>query len=348
MRRKICVISEDICMPLDEGIKIFARSLIQSWRHDYSVLGISVRSPGKAGGGRIISDRTNKLFLSAKLLNLSARFRPDVVCYIPSASATLYSFLRCRALKLYWPDARVIMVSLQPRHYGWLTGKLIHRLAPGLIFVQDRSSAMQLYNLGCKVQLLPSGVDLDKFNPVTASRKVELRLKYGLQPDAFTVLHAGHIKTERGIELLSQVRRKYGAQVVLVGSSLPDNEKAGLAKRLREEGVVIFDKFLSDIQELYQLSDCYLFPVFANHASIGMPLSVLEAMACNLPVVTVRYGSLSRFFEGGEGLFYADTADGLLETIGEVKRNNGYQTRRKVLPYSWSKVAASILAQSEA
>jgi glycosyltransferase involved in cell wall biosynthesis len=346
MRQSICVITEDLTLPLDEGIKIFAHSLIRSWSRECRALGLSVHSPAKIKGVHTIAAKTNKFFLGYKLWTISRRFRPDVVCYVPSASATLFSFLRSRLLKLYWPHARVIMVSLQPRYYGWLSRHLIPFLSPDKVFVQDEPTMRRLCTLGCNAQMLPSGVDLNKFIPVSSERKMELRTKYRLDPKAFTILHVGHIKKERNIELLVQVRRLYGAQVILVGSSLPHKERTELTAYLRGQGIIVLDKYLGNIQELYQLSDCYLFLVFSSQACIGTPLSVLEAMACNLPVITVRYGSLPKLFEEGQGLFFADTPEELLRDIASIKRDNGYNTRSKVLPYSWQNIAKNILNQS--
>lgn len=348
MRRAICVVSEDITMPLDEGIKIFAHSLLNSWKRDYRVIGLSAQSGSNHGSGHVISTRMNKLFMSLRLWALKRRFHPQVVCYVPSASATLFSFIRSRILKLCWPAAHVIMVSLQPRPYNRLARRLVKYLAPDMVFVQDEISLKNLQELGCKASLLPSGVDVQKFKPVSPNQKTELRRKYGLKPDVFTVLHVGHIKTERGIDLLSKVQRRYNVQTVLVGSSLPDMKRNEIEEELRRDGVVIIDKFIGDIQELYQLADCYLFPVFSEHAAIGTPLSVLEAMACNLPVVTVKFGGLQGLFKAGDGLYYADNPEMLLEIIGRIKNNSGCQTRSKVLDYSWNHVAADILTKCEA
>jgi glycosyltransferase involved in cell wall biosynthesis len=347
MRRSVCVIAEDVSLPLDEGIKTFAYSLILSWQRENRALGISVRSAGKIRAGHTIGARANRCFLSPHLWAISRRFHAAVVCYVPSASATLSSFLRCGLLKRYWPHASIVMVSLQPRRYGRLARRLIRMLAPDIVFVQDEATMKLLQSLGCHAGLLPSGVDLERFKPVTASAKVELRRKYRLDTEAFTVLHVGHIKTERNIELLVQARQRYNAQVILVGSSLPDKERKSLADRLREQGVIVMDKYIKDVQEIYQLSDCYLFPVFSEGACIGTPLSVLEAMACNLPVVTVKFGALPGLFKEGQGLFYAESPEGLLLNLGGIHKNNGYQTRGKVLPYSWDNIANHILTQSE-
>jgi glycosyltransferase involved in cell wall biosynthesis len=47
--------------------------------------------------------------------------------------------------------------------------------------------------------------------------------------------------------------------------------------------------------EIFKTADIYLFPSYTE----GMPISVLEAMACGLPVVTSAVGGLRDFFENG-------------------------------------------------
>jgi glycosyltransferase involved in cell wall biosynthesis len=343
-KRAVCIISEDLSQPIDEGIKHFAYSLIKGCTGDCDVLGLSVRSPGSIDNSDTSSVKTNKLFLSLRLRAAIRSFRPDVICYVPSASATLFSFLRSRMLKLYWPAVRVVMVSLQPRQYNPVSQRLIRFLSPDMVFVQDEVAMKRLLGLGCHARLLPSGVDLKKFTPVSAEKKAELRSKYHLEPQTFTVLHVGHATTGRNIELLAQVQHKYHAQVVFVGSSLQHEDRHTLTSHLQGNGVVVLNEYFPNIEEIYQLADCYLFPVFSDRACIGVPLSVLEAMACNLPVVSVRYGNLPALFEEGRGLVYADTPEKLIQGIAAVRNyNGGCQTREKVTPYSWQRIARYVL-----
>ena len=69
-------------------------------------------------------------------------------------------------------------------------------------------------------------------------------------------------------------------------------------------------------------------------------------MACNLPVVSVRYGSLPALFKEGDGLFYGDTPADLIRGIGRVASDGGCRTREKVTPYSWQKIAGHVLEEA--
>ncbi|OGO22185.1 MAG: hypothetical protein A2144_14870 [Chloroflexi bacterium RBG_16_50_9] len=69
-------------------------------------------------------------------------------------------------------------------------------------------------------------------------------------------------------------------------------------------------------------------------------------MSCNLPVITVRYGSLPALFEEGQGLFFASTADELMRGINSARHPNGCRTREKVTPYSWENIANYVLEQT--
>src|SRR5207244_8499134 len=117
---------------------------------------------------------------SPALVRTIRRFQPDAVIYVPTAAATRNSFVRCAILRRYAPRARLVMVSLQPRSYGRLTRQLIPWLCPDLTLVQSPATRDNLHALGCPAAVLPSGVDLAAFHPVSPAAKMALRQKYGL------------------------------------------------------------------------------------------------------------------------------------------------------------------------
>jgi len=213
-------------------------------------------------------------------------------------------------------------------------------LTPDLILVQSASVLKKLSTFGCWVKLVPSGVDLERFHPITEERKLGLWSKYGVDADKFAILHVGH--RNRNIQILKELQRDNN-KVLVVGSTSTEQDE-DLVDELRIAGVRVVTTYLQNIDEIYQLSDCYVFPVTSETASIEVPLSVLEAMACNLPVVTTRYGGLSTMFNGeGNELFFVEKLKDLSNKVEKVKKFNHSETRRMIEPYSWGEVAKRIL-----
>jgi len=177
MNMKICIISEELSVSFDEGIKNFAYNLIRELQNDNNALAFSIRG-GKTDNKYIKRLNVNKTFLSYPLFKEIRHFAPAIVLYVPSPSATLFSFMRTKVLKLYTRKAKVVMITLQPVGYSFLSRKFMPFLAPDLILVQSASVLTQLSSFGCCVRLIPSGVDLEKFHPITKERKLGLRSKY--------------------------------------------------------------------------------------------------------------------------------------------------------------------------
>jgi glycosyltransferase involved in cell wall biosynthesis len=333
---RICVVSEELASPLDEGFKKFSWSLIKALSAQHQVLALS--KWGLCDQECLVEKAPmNRLLLNWSLWRRIARFAPEIICYVPSSSGTFNSFLRAHILKWYGGGARVILVSLQPRDYSPLQARWIPRLRPDVVLVQSHQSAQALEELGCLAHVLPSGVELDRFTPISESHKNQLRRQYGLPSDAFLVLHVGHINTRRGVRIFKELQGEPGIQVLLVGStSTPQDEE--LMGKLENAGVRVIRDYIPNIQEVYQLSDCYLFQVSSKEAAIELPLSVLEAMACNLPVIATRYGGLADFFPEDDGLLFAETRGEMLDKISLVKEGLPSRTRAMVEAFSWENV----------
>ena len=345
VRRRAIVFSELLAPPFDEGFKNLALAMIREMGRDREILGLTNFGADVPEYG-IRRIPAGKHLLSPALRSAVRAFAPDDIYYIPTASHTLSSFLRARVLKWYGGRSRVHLVVLQPRQLGVLARTLIPHLAPSKVWAQSPRSLSLLGGLGQDMGVMPSGVDTERFRLVDASERLALRRRYALNENAFVVLHVGHVKSKRNVELLCRVQEEIpGAQAVLVGSTstVQDSE---LARRISDRGVRIITEYLPQIQELYQLADCYLFPVLADTGSIEIPLSMLESLACGVPVVTTRYGGMEQQFPDGEALRYADDGDSLIRAVDTVRERPPTGMRELVEPFSWRAVLEhSILAR---
>ena len=216
---------------------------------------------------------------------------------------------------------------------------LLRRLAPDAVFCQSAATMRYLAGVGISATFLPSGVDAERFRPATAERKAALRGKYGLPEGEFLVLHAGHLVRGRNAGLLGKLEG-IGRGVMLAGRSM--GLDAELKRELEESGVIVVDRYVEDVEELYQSCDCYLFPVREDDSAMEFPLSVLEAMACNLPVVAHPYGGLPLALEPRDGLVFAKSDDGLLAGVREA-RGGVSDTRSQALALTWERAAERLL-----
>lgn len=345
-RRRLCVLSEDLSGAPDEGVKNFALALARALARAHNVAVLATEGPSAPPGVRLV--RAPRTFLSAGLCVALRRQRPEVLFYVARASTTLWSFARSWVLRRYCPRAVVVLLGLQTRPHGWLQRRIIRRLAPDLVAVQSPAGQRHLAALGCAAEVVPSGVDIETFRPVAPKRRRALRAEYGLDPDAPVILHVGHLQAGRGVGVLAELAARGVGQVVLVASSSTAQE-AALAEELRRAGVAVVATYQPHVEHFYQLADCYVFPVASSDNAIDAPLSVLEACACELPVVSTRFGGLPQLLGAADcpGLTFVDTPAELVEAA--VRRCQSGPplgaagTRALALPYAWEAVSARLL-----
>jgi glycosyltransferase involved in cell wall biosynthesis len=344
-RLRVCIISDDLSGVADEGVKKYTVALAAALRADHEVAVISTTGPTAPDGVTVIPSRRS--FVSAALRATLRTQRPDVIIYAARGSATFFSFLRARLLRAYCPGARIILLGLQTRQHSHLQQRLIGVLRPDLVGVGSAANASYLAGIGCRVALLPSGVDLRLFKPLAPEERLALRAAHGLQGDLPIVLHVGHLEAGRNVRHLATLAALGTCQVVLVtSSSTAAQAEQELGRELRAAGVRLITTYQPHIEELYQLADCYLFPTESTDNAIDAPLSVLEALACDLPVVTTPYGGLPGLFANrcDPALRFAENPVELIAAAAQVAQSGLRGGRSLVEPFGWGTIAGQLIA----
>jgi glycosyltransferase involved in cell wall biosynthesis len=149
-------------------------------------------------------------------------------------------------------------------------------LAPSA-YVRDTMTAIGVDP--SRIALVPYGTDVARFSPPAQPRR----------GGPFRVLFAGQIGARKGVMYLLdgfQAAALPDAELVLAGPVLGDPAWLGRhAARFRHVTQVAH----AEVHRLYQEADVYAFPSLHEGSSV----SILEAMACGLPVVTTpNAGSL--------------------------------------------------------
>jgi len=267
-----------------------------------------------------------------------AAFRPDIIHLVlgPTTEGLLASWL-CML-----PLHRAHLVISAPNPSPSLRRIAVRLCNPDLVLVQSERSERFFRSLGIPARFLPNGVDTDRFTPVPAPTKRTLRSEHNLDPERFTLLHVGPIIPGRNLAPLAPLSEE-GYQVVIVGREPVDR---GIMDRLTGAGCRVITRPVEHIEKYYQLADCYLFPVPPDQltASIETPLSVLEAMAANLPVITTRFGAIPRLFpSSGDGFVLLDHPDQLRQALESLRASpDPIRTRERVAPCSWQAIGVRL------
>ena len=154
-------------------------------------------------------------------------------------------------------------------------------------------------------------------------------------------MHVGPIKKRRNIDIFEELQ-KDGNQVIIIGRESQESD-TNLYRALKRKGSMVWAHYLKNMEEVYALSDCYIFPASDEYSCIEMPLSVMEAMSCNLPVITTKFRALPRAFDEGDGLLFVEDGKDIYKVMEDIK--NGcveVETRGKVLPHSWENIAKNL------
>lgn len=176
-----------------------------------------------------------------------------------------------------------------------------------------------------KIVYIPNGVDTKRFFPpaelgIVASRsqspagldKAKLRAQLGLPVDAVLVGSVGRLDPVKDFPTLLkafwEVRKKnIDAKLVIVGDGPIRTQLSNLCRELDLQSTVLWLGERSDIATLLRCFD-----IFAQSSIFeGMSNTILEAMACGLPIVATDTGGNPELVRVGH--------NGMLVQVGDVK-----------------------------
>lgn len=352
---RILLVCERLGQRDDEGIRNLARALFDTLNAHHEVLVLTQGSIGpgaESEGNPARSDEPNviviamnaltrRTFLSTGVYRAARAFHPDVTLYIPWTSGTLPTFVRTQGLR--WVTRRPVAIYLtQPYdNPGWQR-LLIRYMLPNLVLALSDNVVRHLAQLGAEAEFVPAGVNLKRFHVPTREERAIQRERFGIKPGEKLIVHVGHLNRNRmnegEIQMLAQTQ---GYRVVIVGSTSTPQD-TGLIRNLTGAGCTVVSDYVPDIQQLYQAADVYLFPTRAQRSSIGVPLSVLEALACGIPVVSTRFEGLPRLFPASAHVqFFSSTAQ-LARAVQAAPAAPDPAARELVAELDWRHTCADI------
>ncbi|CAH9019190.1 glycosyltransferase [Candidatus Nitrosacidococcus sp. I8] len=166
-----------------------------------------------------------------------------------------------------------------------------------------------------KIKVVGNGVDVKKFSPVS---KIEACQKLSLDPNGVFLISVGGLVERKGfhrvIEVLPALRKKFpNLQYLIVGGSGPEGDMSVQLRQqvqdLRLDGVVHFLGSIAAKDLKWPLSAADIFVLSTRNE--GWANVFLEAMACELPVITTDVG--------GNREVISDSKYGMIVPFGDSK-----------------------------
>lgn len=283
----------------------------------------------------------NKFLLNGRLIRL-VRQKREPVFYVPFPTRMRPAALRIFILSRFarWGLKTLLVMNGE---LDSLSAWLIRLSGSQILTVSRQTWESYREKIGTQAVYVKTGVDTDRFCPVTPEQKAALREKYGIPEGKPVVLHVGHLREGRNIGCMLALPETW--QVFLVVSSyMADSRDASFRQEfLEKSNVVLIEDYIPQIQELYQLADVYLFPVTESGNCIDVPLSALEAAACGIPVVATAYGELRELLDQ-PGIYPIRSMEpGELDALLQKAAREGISPRTSVLDYDWQLTVSNLL-----
>ncbi len=238
--------------------------------------------------------------------------------------------------KMFWGRlaayrAKVPVILSALHSTGWPDGvgrlnRMLTRITDGFIAVARQHAQYQVEQEKFprrKVFLIPNGIDTEKFvfDPEARQR---WRNERGIQADAPVVGIVAALRSEKNHDLFLESAKRVSsqmsdAQFVIAGDGPERSRLEALAREKGIEDRVHFIGSTQDVVGVLSMSDMF---GLSSHNEAS-PVSIMEALSCQRPVVATDVGSIDEsVLEGKTGfLVPCDDADAMsqrwLEILGD-------------------------------
>ncbi len=157
-----------------------------------------------------------------------------------------------------------------------------------------------------KARHIPIGVDPHRFHPDITPR-FHLRETHRLGPDVLKVTCVAHLLPVKGQRVLIQALAQVPGACLFLAGRPSDGEYTGSLEKttqsLRLSDRVVFLGAVEDIPALLAETDIFVLPSLNEGRKEGLPVALLEAMACGKPCVATDIpGSRDAIQHGVNGL----------------------------------------------
>ncbi len=173
-----------------------------------------------------------------------------------------------------------------------------------------------------------NGIDTDQFFPNVCYRNL-IKKQYNIDNGDRLILSAARLTSEKGVQYTIQalpalLEKHHNLKLLVVGDGPYMNDLRKLVEKLRLESKVIFTGFvpLEKLPQFFNACDIFVNSTIREN---GYDLTILEAMACEKPVVVSKLGSVLTVIKNEENGLLVPPKDinSLAKTVDELLDNPG-------------------------
>ena len=149
-------------------------------------------------------------------------------------------------------------------------------------------------------RLIENGIDTS-FAILSPAERIRLRAEIGVPESSFCILNTARLTAQKAqwtlIEAAAELRRRQApVSILIVGQGeLEGALRTMIVERDLEETVKLLG-FRTDIKALLSIADAFALPSLDE----GMPISLLEAVAANLPAIVTPVGDIPKLIKHGQ------------------------------------------------
>ncbi|MCL2497833.1 MAG: glycosyltransferase [Symbiobacteriaceae bacterium] len=225
---------------------------------------------------------------------------------------------------------------------------------------EDYQTAKKFRFPAQKIVCIPGvGVDMAKFAPLSREEKAVRREKYGYTAEERLLFFAAEFSWRKNHELLIQGFARYcfkhpsnSVRLLLAGDVTGDTyaKCQQLTEKLGIPHKVSFLGYRNDLAELLPCLDMAI----SSSRQEGLPVNIMEALSCGLPVIVSRVRGHTDLVRHGKNgylvklnskapLGYAQAIEALLKDIDARGEALAVNCRRSVRQYGQEKVVAQVV-----
>lgn len=232
-----------------------------------------------------------------------------------------------------------IYLSLRSQIYLWLEKKQMQSLWLVPVSTAIQEDISRNYARKDNLCVISPGVDIDHFSPawVAENRDIQRRAA-NIAEDEFVVLFVGSEFKRKGLDhLIPAIKYKMQLLVVGRGNHLPYYQKLAASHGVNRQ--VHFIGLCQDVRNYYAMADVVVLPSLSE--AFGM--SILEAMACGLPIIVTANSGVAELVVDGKNGFLLREFPQLSEVMHylrsspDVRRQVGAAARKTAETHTWDR-----------